>query len=131
MSKIKRIKWAGYPPYQQSVYDSEELTALELAGRTTYKMNEVIDHVNGVQADIDSRERSENITRNRKLSPEGDFTGTIRGRSTVLVLGDIKDSLSLSETIIEMINARESIGGIYDGGLFGDTYSNEIDGGMF
>ncbi len=31
---------------RQSVYDTEELTALELAGRTAYKMNEVIDLVN-------------------------------------------------------------------------------------
>src|SRR5690625_5046519 len=51
---IDKIRWRGYPPYKQSVYDSEELTALELAGRTTYKMNEVIDKVNNLEANIGS-----------------------------------------------------------------------------
>lgn len=61
---------------RQSIIDSEELTALELAGRSAAKTNEVVDWANGLQDDIDSREKSVDITNNRKLSPTGNFTGS-------------------------------------------------------
>ena len=37
-----------------SIYDEEALTALELAGRTTHKVNEVVDYVNGMDKMIDT-----------------------------------------------------------------------------
>lgn len=94
--------------------------------------------INGVPAKkitdwLPKLEYSENITNERKLSPVGDFTGTIRGRTTLQVLSDISDSLSLSHTLINLVNDRESIGTIYDGGYFLETEPPiiSIEGGLF
>ena len=114
-------------------FNTEELSSIELVGRTTQKINELIDHYNEYDDVISKKENSSNITINRKLSPTGDFSGTLAGRTIVQVLSDIKDALSLSLTIIAMVNDRESIGTIYDGGYFLDTIppTYTIEGGLF
>lgn len=118
---------------RQSIIDSEELTALELAGRTANKVNEVVDLANTVDAKIAAKEDSDNITKKRLLSPTGNFTGTLLGRTLAAVFADIADSLSLVKTLIAMVNSRESIGTIYDGGTFLETDppTITIEGGLF
>lgn len=124
------------------------------------KIEEVIEYSNGLQDEIDLKEYSSNITNIRKLSENGDFTGLINGISVTEILsdiakklyidgdflgtwegdthekiiGDIANSLLLSQTMIDAINARESIGLIYDGKQF--PYDDVdiitiIDGGVF
>lgn len=92
-----------------------------------------IDEIDNFQDDLDLKEDSINISNSRKLSPNGDFTGTITGKSQESVFADIDDALSLTEDLIESINNRESIGLIYDGGSYLDTEppTNILDGGVY
>lgn len=120
------------------------LSIYELLMKVIVKMDEVIDYVNKMQSQIDSfsktflnllakKEDSSNITNNRKLSAKGDFTGTLMGRTLMSIFADIRDSLSLCKTLIDMVNHRESIGTIYDGGFFVETTPPTfiIEGGLF
>lgn len=114
-------------------FDKEELSSIELAGRTAEKVNEVVEIVNTVDGRIKGKEDSENITVNRKLSSLGNFSGTLLGRTILSIFTDINNALSLSQTIIDMVNDRESIGTIYDGGSFLETDppTITIEGGLF
>lgn len=60
--------------------DSEELTALEYMGKLTKKTNEVVENVNqntnGLKGKLDKTEYYHDIEKNRKLSKDGDFTGS-------------------------------------------------------
>lgn len=114
-------------------FDTEELTQLELSGRTAKKTNEVVELVNTFDADLKTREKSDDITNKRKLSPTGNFSGTILGVAVLKILTDISDALSLVKTLISMVNNRESIGTIYDGGYFleSDPPVINVEGGLF
>ncbi len=130
---IKEILF-HYPTFDRRFdFNTEELTGVELAGRTAQKVNEIIALVNTVDGRIQSKEDSANITMNRKLSPSGNFTGNLNGKSILAVFADIADSLTLSKEIISMINNRESIGSIYDGGTFINSVppTITIEGGLF
>lgn len=67
------------------------------------------------------------------LQKDGDLVGSIGGYPVDCVIASIADSLSLSKTIIDMINARFSIGYAIDGGWYTDTDppSNIYDGGDY
>lgn len=67
------------------------------------------------------------------LKPDGNLTGSIAGYPVECVIQSIADSITLSKTLIDTVNHRESIGTVYDGGTFTDTdpIANEIDGGTF
>lgn len=73
------------------------------------------------------------LENNRHLSATGDFTGTLDGKTLDCIFLSIADSLSLSKTLIDNINARIGIGGVYDGGSFTETTppTLTIDGGEF
>lgn len=119
---------------RQTIVDSEELTSLELVGRSTQKVNDIIDLVNTFQNQLDSKENSDNITNNRKLSLTGNFTGTLNGESIIKVLTDIASSLSLVLELEDIVNnSRDALGYIIDGGLFTQTDPADfnLDGGIF
>jgi parallel beta-helix repeat protein len=76
------------------VVDAEELTALELIGKTATKTNEVVQAQNTLDAKtiadkaelttlINERVEKTDLETNRKLSAEGDFTGTWHGQTFV------------------------------------------------
>lgn len=123
-----------YPTFNRNYdFDQEELSSLELSGRTAQKVNEVIELANTVDGKITKKEDSDNITNNRKLSPTGVFSGWLLTKSVATVLMELADALTLSQTLIGMVNDRESIGTIYDGGYFLDTVPPviTIEGGLF
>lgn len=138
------IAWQNFDSF---VFDNS-YSLYELVNTAVKKINEVIDFVNGFQSQITGlntkfddkvaslearKENSIDITNNRKLSVLGNFTGTILGRTILSIFSDIDNSLSLSQTLIAMVNSRESIGTIYDGGNFVDTDppTITIEGGLF
>ena len=128
---IGKIKW-NFPIFsRQSEYDSEELTALELAGRTANKVNEVVDLANTVDGKIAGKEDSVNITNNRKLSASGNFFGRLLGRavSSVLIQTDTnRDQLRHMAT--NFLDGQQ--GQVIDGGFFEDDgIRKNYDGGMF
>jgi hypothetical protein len=88
--------------------------------------------VSDLLADLLTFETKTLITTSRRLSPTGNFTGDLNGKPVINVLGDITNALSLCQTLIGLVNDRESIGTIYDGGLFdGSPIVNTIEGGLF
>lgn len=88
-------------------------------------------NIDVVESNVALKENSLNITNIRKLDNTGNFTGKINGKTTTQVLADIDSSLSLANTLISLVNARESIGTIYDGGSFSETSTPTIEGGTF
>jgi hypothetical protein len=92
-----------------------------------------LDSIFRILDDEPLKEYSADITNKRKLSPTGDFTGTLRQRTLDAIFADINNSLSLCNTLIDMVNHRESIGTIYDGGPFLDVEPPviTIEGGLF
>lgn len=105
----------------------------ELLNTLINMINDFIDYLNSVQSQFDAKEDSDDITNNRKLSENGDFAGTWFGDTYTKITTDIAESLLLSQTMIDAINARESIGLIYDGDTFPyiDGIDVTIDGGVF
>jgi hypothetical protein len=118
---------------RQSIFDSEELSALELAGKVAQKLNDAITLINSGVASIAGKEDITDLTTNRKLSATGNFTGLLNGESILQVQTDIASSLSLvNELEILVNNSRESLGYIFDGGLFTQSGTDfSIDGGAF
>ena len=130
-----------------------------------FNLDWVIETVKSLQSTVENFvttdfETKTNVTDNRKLSENGNFTGTLDSRSLSSIftdidkklyidgdllgtwfgdshdkiVGDIANSLLLSQTMIDAINARESIGLIYDGKQFpydDMILTTIIDGGVF
>jgi hypothetical protein len=128
ISMINFIMQHGLP----EVFD-DSLSYYEAVTKLMAKINSVAAEFNNMITEVNKKEYSTDITTRRKLSPTGNFTGTINGKTILSIFADINDSLSLSQTIIDMINARESIGSIYDGGSFIETVppTITIEGGLF
>src|SRR6185312_4505414 len=93
MSKLIEKVYPHYPILDRKfAFDQEELTQIELTARIAHSLNEVIDELGGWQGALDKHELSDNITNNRKLSPNGNFTGTLAGRLASLVLAQIDNN---------------------------------------
>jgi hypothetical protein len=115
-----------------TVFD-DSLSYFEAIGKLMAHINEIASQFNGMIDETNLKEYSADITNKRKLSPTGDFTGTLRQRTLDAIFADINNSLSLCNTLIDMVNHRESIGTIYDGGPFLDVEPPviTIEGGLF
>jgi hypothetical protein len=104
-------------PYVQKgipmAYD-DSLSYYEAVLAVINKVNEAIDLCNDFKADLDSREKSSWITNNRKLSPDGNFTGKLEGRTTKTVLADL-DKKEYKDTIT--YNRKLSPQGVFTGKL--------------
>jgi hypothetical protein len=118
-------------------HDTEELSVLELVAKVGAKINELVTAVNGYETTMTTQDNLRvtisDLESKRKLSSVGDFTGTLAGKTLASVFTDVNNSLSLVNTLIGMVNTRESIGTIYDGGLFSVTEppTITIEGGLY
>lgn len=112
-------------------FDKEELTGVELAGRTAEKVNEVVSLANTVDGKIANKEDSNHITLNRKLSPSGNFTGNVAGRSASMVINGI-DSNHDKVTYLASQFSEGQTGLVIDGGFFeAESIKKNYDGGAF
>lgn len=112
-------------------YNHQELSQLQLLGKLVDTVNHLIDEINSFQGSIDGKEDSVNITRNRKLSSTGNFTGSIFGRMGNLVLSGI-DSNSDKIRFLSGQFADGYTGQVIDGGFFYDSLiKRNYDGGIF
>lgn len=76
-------------------------------------------------------EKSETITRERKLSPKGDFSGTILGRAANLVLAGIDNNSDKIAYLVSQFSDGQT-GLVIDGGFFEDSgIKKNYNGGMF
>lgn len=115
------------------VFD-DSLSYYEAVAKLKAKINEIAALYNGAIEELFKKEDSIFLSVSRKLSKNGDFSGTLLGRTIFSVFADINNSLSLVTTLISMVNGRESIGMIYDGGAFNDLIVPPIiiiEGGIF
>jgi hypothetical protein len=122
----------GYPLRDRTFnFNEEELSTIELAGRTAEKVNEVIAVSNGVDARIAAKEDSANITNNRKLSPNGNFTGTIAGKNAGELVAEVdSNSDKISYLAGQFSNGQTGL--VIDGGFFENSnIKANIDGGLF
>ena len=122
-----------HPPIFDRRFDftSEELSTLEMIGRVAQKANEIMEVINNWQDNVDQRELSSDITVKRKLSPSGNFTGTIAGRLSSLVVADVEDAKDKIVFLAEQF-ADGQTGLVVDGGYFeGSEIKKSYDGGRF
>lgn len=97
------------------------------------KIEEIVLFANGLQGQIDEKEDSINITKSRKLSDIGDFTGTLCNKlSACEVITQIEDNRETIYDIATKIDNKISLEYIIDGGIypFDGIVNNEIDGGV-
>lgn len=122
----------NYPitPTLPETYDNS-FSFMELLGKMSSRLNQLITAVNGWFGSLDGYEKTDNITNNRKLSPTGDFSGTIRGHDTGLVLNEI-GSNAQTLRILSGEFADGQTGQVIDGGFFdADGIKRNYDGGKF
>lgn len=118
------------------VYD-ESISYYETLCKVADSLNKCIDQINDNTDNIINIENNyvsiADLENNRHLSAEGDFTGTLNGKTIDCVFTSIAAAISLSKTLIDDINARVSIGYVYDGGSFTETDppTLTINGGNF
>lgn len=127
----------------------------ELLCKILEKQDEIIDEVNELEETVQSnyndlnerKEDSVNITTNRKLSENGDFTGTWFGDTKSNVDQKITEGLNNYQSLIDYLIANPQIGWIIwdskffttiepadpllDGGLFTEIDTEETDCGLF
>lgn len=128
-----------YPVFDRRFdFTRDELTNLEVIGRIVKLVNDIIDIINNWNSNLDRYELSDNITVNRKLSPNGNFTGSLMGRLVSVVLAQIDDNgvkIADNRDKIAYLLSQFSdgqTGWVIDGGFFEDTgIKQNYDGGMF
>jgi hypothetical protein len=112
-------------------FDREELTTIELLARLVKKMDEVISLSNTVDSKIAGKEDSINITNKRKLSPSGNFTGSLDGKPVSNVLTNILDNTDKLIYLADQFSDGHT-GLVVDGGFFENTaIEKNYDGGIF
>lgn len=112
-------------------FNKEDLTAIELTARLNKKLNEIIDFINNLNLLFDSKEDKENLTTRRKLSPDGDFTGSLNGVPVDNVLYSVDNS---ADKITYLANQFSDgyTGLVIDGGFFeDDAIAKNYNGGLF
>lgn len=112
-------------------YNHQELTALQLIAKLIATVNKTVEAINSFQGSINKKEDSLNITLNRKLSDKGDFTGSIQGIASALLISNIFDN---SDKISYLANQFSDgyTGLVIDGGFFENTMiAKNYDGGVF
>ena len=109
-------------------------TPLEILNKVINMINDFIDYVNGVQGQFDEKEDSDNITNNRKLSEDGNFTGTWFNDSKVNIDMKITEGLNNYNALISYLIANPQISWIiWDGKFFltNEPEGDLLDGGLF
>lgn len=128
-------KIMDYCKTKKSFVFDNEFSIYELILKILEKVNEIIDFLNNrednIQKQLDKKEDSVNITNNRKLSPNGDFTGTIHGENSFTMLSEIDDNGDKIEYLTNQFSDGQT-GLVVDGGFFTeDGIRNNYDGGVF
>lgn len=87
--------------------------------------------LDNITSEIDAKEYSADITNNRKLSPSGDFNGTICGTDACTIEGQIQDNTLTIGDVSQQLEDKVSLEYIIDCGRYPfDTETDrEIDGG--
>lgn len=122
----------NYPVYHRGLdFSHDELTELELIAKLTGKTNELVDYVNGWDGSLNEMELKEHLTNSRKLSPKGNFTGTIYGKPASSVVMEIGSNTDKITYLINQFSDGQT-GLVIDGGWFEESgIDKNYDGGIF
>lgn len=115
-------------------YDNS-LSYYEVLMKVLSKINEVIESTNGIdQKFIDlwaAKENKDDLTNLRKLSPTGDFTGSIQGIGTLVLIAYIINNRQQITWLIEQFQ-HGATGLVIDCGIFTQALiNNSYDGGTW
>jgi len=112
-------------------FNHQELTEIQLLAKLIKTVNHIIENVNSFQGSIDGKENSVDITNKRKLSPTGNFTGSLYGQPVINVLGEIDSN---KDKLLYLTNqfSDGQTGFVIDGGFFSSTgVARNFNGGLF
>lgn len=110
----------------------DSMSDIKLLGACVKKINEVGENVAGFLAMLAEKEDALSLSKNRKLSLLGNFTGKWNGRTLDEVLLDINENNALYTTILNALTTGAPLEQIVDGGMFSDTENETIEiGGIF
>ena len=120
--------------FKQFIFDGSH-SIYELLLKVFEKQGEIIDSINNLSGTVSNnystldskKEDSINITANRKLSPLGNFTGTIQGLPSFTV----NDNMNKIGYLTSQFTDGQT-GFVIDGGFFtGTGISKNYNGGIF
>lgn len=103
---------------------------IETVKKYVTKVDELAEEIDDIS---ETYETKDNITKSRKLSPSGDFTGTWFKETKTTIDARIDYAGELAKEVIEKLNSNESIEYVVDGGIYGDVEppTIEFDGGDY
>lgn len=133
-NSLKELNVQEYERYLPTAFD-ESMSILE-------KLNKVIEYLNQIghlkqeewniiESMLTKKEDSINISNNRKLSPTGNFTGTIHGRNSLKLAADVDDNGDKISYLTNKFSDGQT-GFVIDGGFFDeDGIRDNYNGGVF
>lgn len=140
-------KFMEYCKCSHSFLFDDSFSIYELVIKCIEKINEIIDFVNGFESELNKKEDSDNITNNRKLSENGDFTGTWFNDTKSNMDMKIAEGLNNYNTLLDFLKANPQYNYIVwdgkffttieppdtplDGGSFTEADTEETDAGLF
>lgn len=125
-------KFTQYCKTSKTFIYEKSFSVYELLLKVIEKLNEVIEQIDVFENELDAKEDSTNITNNRKLSENGNFTGTLCGSKSAC--DTITQIESNSGQINFLVNQFEdgATGLVVDGGFFDDDeIDKNYDGGVW
>lgn len=137
MKHVKPPKLKKYDNYLPTAFDSE-LTMLQKVNlmikfiqEISLDFNEVVDFANEFDDKLKSKEDVTDLTRKRKLSPQGNFTGLLEGKPIPTLFSEINTNADKISYLINQYQGGQN-GLVIDGGFFeGSEIKNNYDGGVF
>ena len=124
--------------FKAFIYENSN-SIYELLLKVLEKQDEIIDEVNLQEQEIidnyntlnAAKENKVDITNIRKLSPTGDFTGSIQGVNSLTLVTQVDNNEDQIEYLYSQFNDGQT-GLVVNGGFFNDAIiSNNYDGGVF
>lgn len=115
-------------------YDNS-LSYYEVLMKVLSKINEIIESTNGIDQKFNdlwaAKENKDDLTNLRKLSPTGDFTGSILGNPVMQVLAWILTNSDKIHYLTSQFSDGQT-GFVIDGGFFEETaISHNYNGGIW
>lgn len=132
-----RFKPKPFEHYLPNAFDNE-LTLVQKFNKMVEAMNIlvgqfniVVDFANEFDEKLKSKEDSRNITLNRKLSPNGNFTGDIHHIPSLQLIAQIDSNKDVLRNLVTQF-ADGYTGQVIDGGFFeSGNIRRNYDGGLF
>lgn len=116
--------------YLPTAFDST-LSLLEKINLLKKEIDNVFIDRDAIYAELDTKESKQDLAENRKLSPNGDFTGTLKGRPILEIIAELDETQFKLQYLIGQFS-RGQTGWLIDGGYFDNaSIKFQYNGGDF